>query len=694
MVPKPRRIAARSSPGRPAQHGGQRLRRGAREVPQHLLIDSRPGFLRFHGVGGGDVGIAPQGLRCGVDGDGPAIGLPPLVEALPEVPDQQIPLHLQVGDRPLEVLLAALAESGLPLQLEGEPLLLRRELVHDPLLAHGGKPLVPAAVEVVAVPPPVGKVGEPLPGDEAGPLPEELAVGHPPAPGHETPPLPGVPLYIAGPPEAAGGVLLHGEAVHLVFEQGQKADLIDPVRQLLPALDAAGGLPVRAPHNPDAAFHGHCHPSRLKICRAIRSRPCPDAAGKGVKAARPLSAAEVGADLRHAPRLLHMEGAAAVAVAALDAVLRMAAQVAVVVPRQLVAGPGQVVILVDQAYVQPGGAGLAVVAVDADAGGVPGGEGAQHGVVPLLRGGVQESQDPREVRPVPDAGQHREHPGLVQGVLEALVFREGLPEGRGLGVEQLAAAEGLHHGDAHALRLAPAVEGHPLLRAADGVVPVVVVIAGVDAEHQKIQDPHVQDPVHHLGRVRAHADVPNGPLPLELLDIVQNAAVQHRLEIGFLVQAVEEAEVDIVGFQGAQLPVDGALDGVQIRGPAVHPALVVGAEVDLEADLVPRSGHGPAIGGERRRVRRGHVKKVDPLFQRQFHSGLDLILSGGADGAGAQPQNADLLLSVGEFSIFHRISSSIIRLCSAFPAAYGTIVSAADENVKCPGWMTCHADLT
>ena len=45
---------------------------------------------------------------------------------------------------------------------------------------------------------------------------------------------------IARPPVEVSGVLLHGEAVHLIFEQGQEAHLVDPLDQLLPALDAGG----------------------------------------------------------------------------------------------------------------------------------------------------------------------------------------------------------------------------------------------------------------------------------------------------------------------------------------------------------------------------------------------------------------------------------------------------------------------
>ena len=94
-------------------------------------------------------------------------------------------------------------------------------MVNNPLLPHGGQLLVPAAVKVVAVSPPVGEVGKPRPGDKARLAVEELAVDHPAAVGDQPPPLPGILFLVPRPPIEVGGVLLRGEAVYLVFEQGR-----------------------------------------------------------------------------------------------------------------------------------------------------------------------------------------------------------------------------------------------------------------------------------------------------------------------------------------------------------------------------------------------------------------------------------------------------------------------------------------
>ena len=86
---------------------------------------------------------------------------------------------------------------------------------------------------------------------------------------------------------------------------------------------------------------------------------------------------EIGLDLLHAPGLGHVKGAAPVAVSAPDAVPGVPLQVFVVAPGKLIPGPGQVVVLVDQAHVQARRAGLAVVAVDTRPGGLCRGKGAQ-----------------------------------------------------------------------------------------------------------------------------------------------------------------------------------------------------------------------------------------------------------------------------------------------------------------------------
>ena len=165
-------------------------------LAEHL----RPGLYRVGGVGCRDARRTPERFRRRVLCPGPAVRLAFFVEFLPEIPDNQIAAHLQIGHGALEVLLSTLAESGPLFELIGKQCVCIGELVHDLLLAGGGETIVPPAVKVVAVPPPVGKIREPGFGDEARLLAEEFAVGHPAAAGNQLPPLPGITGGIPAPP--------------------------------------------------------------------------------------------------------------------------------------------------------------------------------------------------------------------------------------------------------------------------------------------------------------------------------------------------------------------------------------------------------------------------------------------------------------------------------------------------------------
>ena len=206
-----------------------------------------PGLYRVGGVGCCDALRAPERFRRRILCPGPAVGLAFFVELLTEIPDDQIAAHLQTGHGALEVLLPALAESSPLFQFIGEQSVCIGELVHDLLLAGGGKAIVPPAVKVVAVPPPVGKIREPGFGDKTRFLAEELAVGHPAAAGNRLPPLPGVTVRIAAPPVSRTGALLRRKAVDTVAEQGQESHLVNPVHQFLPAVDTVRGHPKPVP---------------------------------------------------------------------------------------------------------------------------------------------------------------------------------------------------------------------------------------------------------------------------------------------------------------------------------------------------------------------------------------------------------------------------------------------------------------
>lgn len=74
------------------------------------------------------------------------------------------------------------------------------------------------------------------------------------------------------------------------------------------------------------------------------------------------------------------------------------------------------------------------------------------------------------------------------------------------------------------------------------------------------------------------------PFPFQLLDVVDGALGDRLFQVGGLIDAVDKAKIDVVCFQLLELPVDRALDLLEVECPAVSAASVVGAKVDLEVD--------------------------------------------------------------------------------------------------------------
>ena len=73
-----------------------------------------------------------------------------------------------------------------------------------------------------------------------------------------------------------------------------------------------------------------------------------------------------------------MERTAALAMSAADAGVGVDGQLLVVDLCHLVPGKGQIIVFVDQAHIQSHGAGLTVIAIDADPGGVLRGKFPDH----------------------------------------------------------------------------------------------------------------------------------------------------------------------------------------------------------------------------------------------------------------------------------------------------------------------------
>ena len=353
------------------------------------------------------------------------------------------------------------------------------------------------------------------------------------------------------------------------------------------------------------------------------------------------------------------------------------------VSRQGIPGTGQIVIFIDKPHIQPGRAGLAVVAVHAHPLGSLRRERAQHRIILLFRGSRQKAQHAPYIFPAAHARQHCQHAGLIQRILHALVFAQRPPKGRGSRAEKLPAGKRLHHRNAHALGLAPAVQRLPLIHPADGEFAVAVIVRGVDAEHQQVYQPHVQHLVHHLRRVGGKPNVPHGALALQLFQILQRAVRFGLFQVCRLVNAVQKAKIDVVRFQRVQLPGHRAFDVLHLQRPAVFSGAVVRPKVHLVIHLAAAARSRAAICRKGPCVARGHVKKVHAVFQRQLHRGLRLFFARLAQAAVAKADDADVLCAFRQFPVFHCcVSSSCffsmphsLRAGAAFaPAARGMAV--------------------
>ena len=350
---------------------------------------------------------------------------------------------------------------------------------------------------------------------------------------------------------------------------------------------------------------------------------------------------------------MDMERTAAVAVPAREAVLRGFFQRQIVFARQIVAELCQIVILVDQRNVESGRTRMAVLAVDAGAERGGSCKRGSFGIVALLRSRFKIGKDLAQLLFAAVAGKDGENAGLVERIGDALRFAQRLFEGGLRRVEQLPAAEGLHDRNADALFLAAAVKIIALGVFAEGKLAPAVVVDGVDAEHQHVDDAHVQHAVCKTRCVRGKTEMAHDTLPLQVLQIAQNAVFLICAQVGFFIQTVDEAEVDVVRLQVFQLPGDGALDFVQLGGPAVFACGVVRAEVDLQEDLPADVLEGFSVGGENACMSACHVKIVDAKVEGGTDGPDDVRFFLRADHGRAHADDADLFAAMGENSVFH-----------------------------------------
>ena len=294
-----------------------------------------------------------------------------------------------------------------------------------------------------------------------------------------------------------------------------------------------------------------------------------------------------------------------------------------------------------------------MVAVYTDPSGVLRRKGAQHRVILFFRGSLQEPQNTTQILPVSHAGKDCEHTGLIQSILDALVFRQCLLKRGSLRPKELAAAEGFHHRDSHSRRLAPAVKGRALIHTANGIFSVAVVVGRVDAEHKHIQKACIQHFHHHRGRMGRKSYMADNTFLFQLLQIRNCSAGEGLFQIRLFVNAMNKPKIYVICPECLQLPIYRPLDLLQIQRPSIFSGAIIRPEMDLKIYLFPAAGKRPPICREGNRVPGGHIEIVDTVFHSQCHGGFYLFFPCRSHRAVSQPQNTNLFPSVGKLPVFH-----------------------------------------
>ena len=284
---------------------------------------------------------------------------------------------------------------------------------------------------------------------------------------------------------------------------------------------------------------------------------------------------------------------------------------------------------------------------------------AQHGIIPFLWRGFQPGQRLLHIIKAPDSGQYRQHPRLIQRVLETLDLGQRPAKWRSTVIQQLPAGVGLHHRDPNSLRLTAAVKVHALAGASGGIFSMLIIIRRIDGEHHLLHDPTVQDPPRQFRRMRAKANVPHHTSFFHLQQIVQHAVFLILFPVSGRIQAVDHAKVNVIGVKLGQLPVYLPFYLVQVCGPPIFPGFIVRPEMDLVKQLASHRGKGQPRIAEGFRPGGGKIHIVDSMFTgiaQCFHC---FLLWCFIDGPGSNADHTDLVFCSGMNSIFHSDTSLV-----------------------------------
>ena len=151
----------------------------------------------------------------------------------------------------------------------------------------------------------------------------------------------------------------------------------------------------------------------------------------------------------------------------------------------------------------------------------------------------------------------------------------------------------------------------------------------------------------------AEAQVANDALVVAALSPFPNGAVHHLVEIGVLVDAVDEAEVGVVGAEQGQARLELSDGLLRVGGPTVFAAGVVGADMHLQHGAVALALERPGIAFESDDFARHEVEVVDAGVQGGAHDALRLGSACVMDRAHPESDDADLVATMWQGAVFH-----------------------------------------
>ena len=356
---------------------------------------------------------------------------------------------------------------------------------------------------------------------------------------------------------------------------------------------------------------------------------------------------EVRMDRFHPALLLHAEGAAALAMTAVQAGVCFDGELGIVVGGDIIPGQRKVVVLVDQTDVDACRTGLAVVTVYAGAGNGVCCKAANDGIVLFFVRYSEELQHLIQMLHRLYTGYCHQNTGAVDGILQTLAVGQRLPKGRMLSAQQLTGKEGLHHRNAHAFPGAALEQVEAFLHAADAIIIALLkIVGGVDGEHHHVDQAGVNDSICHAGGMGREADMPHDALRLEFLQVVQNTDLNQLVEILVLIHAVQKTEIYIIGPEGFQLPQEGLLNGIKVATPTVLAIFIIHrTEMALQENFFPAALDRSADGCIRRACG-AQIKEVDAIVDGLADDRLDFVRGRQSNAAQAKAKDAEFLIFV------------------------------------------------